>query len=54
MDHSVAPCFLDFDRDGDLDLFIARYMDWSPEIEVECRNLLGDRDYCNPEIYGRP
>ena len=52
-DHSVAPSFLDFDRDGDLDLFIARYMDWSPEIEVECRNLLGDRDYCNPEIYGR-
>ena len=52
-DHSVAPSFLDFDRDGDLDLFIARYMDWSPEIEVECKNLIGDRDYCNPEIYGR-
>ena len=51
--YSVAPCLLDVDRDGDLDLFIARYMDWSPEIEVECSNLLGGRDYCNPEVYGR-
>ncbi|MCP4836980.1 MAG: CRTAC1 family protein [Phycisphaera sp.] len=51
-DHSVAPCFIDFDRDGDLDLFIARYMDWSPEMEVECTNLLGERDYCNPALYG--
>lgn len=51
--YSVSPCLLDADRDGDLDLFIARYMDWSPEIEVECRNLVGGRDYCNPEVYGR-
>lgn len=51
-DHSVAPSFIDFDRDGDLDLFIARYMDWSPEIEVDCTNLLGERDYCNPALYG--
>jgi len=51
--YSVAPCFLDADRDGDLDVFVARYMDWSPEIEVECSNLIGSRDYCNPEVYGR-
>lgn len=50
---SVAPCFLDYDRDGDLDLFVSRYMDWSLENEVDCTNLQGDPDYCNPDMYGR-
>lgn len=50
---SVAPCFVDFDADGDLDLYVARYMDWSPAIEIECRNAMGELDYCYPAVYGR-
>ena len=37
----------------DLDLFVSRYMDWSLENEVDCTNLQGDPDYCNPDMYGR-
>ena len=31
---STGAAFLDYDRDGNLDLFICRYVEWSPEIDL--------------------
>jgi hypothetical protein len=42
---------VDYDRDGYLDLFVGRYVKWSPETDISC-NLDGThRIYCTPENY---
>lgn len=47
----ASAAFLDHDLDGDLDLFVCNYVAWSPEREIECRDLNGRRDYCSPKAY---
>lgn len=46
--------FVDIDTDGDLDLYIANYIYWKPEVERECLNAFGRRDYCMPQAYEAP
>ena len=48
---SASAAFVDYDRDGDLDLYATRYMNWSKEMEKDCRNPVGELDYCYPPIY---
>jgi hypothetical protein len=47
---AVSAAWLDYDRDGLVDLFIGNYVQWSPETEVVC-GLQGVRGYCGPDAY---
>ena len=46
--------FFDYDNDGDLDLFIARYMEWSFEQDNSCgMETTYGRTYCHPDLFER-
>ena len=47
---AVSAAWLDYDRDGLLDLLIGNYVRWSPALEVRC-GLGGERGYCGPDAY---
>jgi hypothetical protein len=49
---SVAACWIDYDDDGRLDLFLSNYCDWSPGIDPVCGGLADQaRAYCHPDKY---
>ena len=47
---AVAAAFLDYDRDSNLDLFVANYCQWDPKTEPLC-GPKGTNDYCHPNNY---
>jgi hypothetical protein len=49
-DFAVSAAWLDYDRDGLLDLFIGNYVLWSAASEVTCAQD-GVKGYCGPDSY---
>ncbi|HYG64685.1 MAG TPA: CRTAC1 family protein [Thermoanaerobaculia bacterium] len=45
---SVPAAFVDFDRDGWLDLYVGTYLDFSFATYKPCRTAAGAPDYCGP------
>ncbi len=47
---SVQPAWLDYDRDGLLDLLVTNYTYWTPTIDQTCSQG-GMATYCTPKLY---
>ena len=49
---STSAAWVDFDRDGWLDLVVLNYLDWNPKNNLWCgERATGYRSYCNPNDY---
>jgi hypothetical protein len=49
---AVSAAFLDYDRDGWLDLYVANNVRYAVTNPTKCPNMAGAPDYCPPQIYG--
>jgi hypothetical protein len=48
----VSAAFVDYDRDGWLDLYVGNNVNYTLSNPQQCPNMAGARDYCPPQVYG--
>src|SRR5437763_4474344 len=48
---STSAAWVDYDRDGKLDLVVGNYVDWSPQKDIACSLDGTHKSYCTPESY---
>ncbi len=48
---STSAAWVDYDRDGKLDLVVANYVQWSPQSDIYCTLDGAHKSYCTPESY---
>jgi hypothetical protein len=48
---SVSAAFVDYDRDGWLDLFVGNYLNWNVATSMPCFGPSGRPDYCSPSVF---
>ncbi len=48
---STSAAFVDYDRDGFLDLFVCNYVNFTTQENKVCHSAAGRRDYCGPSSY---
>jgi enediyne biosynthesis protein E4 len=48
---STSAMWIDYDRDGLLDLFVCNYVKWSAEHDINCSFDGRHKSYCTPEAY---
>jgi hypothetical protein len=48
---STSAAWVDYDRDGKLDLVVANYVQWTPDSDIYCTLDGSHKSYCTPESY---
>jgi hypothetical protein len=48
---STSAAWVDFDRDGNLDLVVGNYVQWTPQSDLFCTLDGTNKSYCTPESY---
>src|SRR5215831_1293478 len=48
---STSAAWVDFDRDGKLDLAVGNYVQWTPQTDLFCTLDGTNKSYCTPESY---
>jgi hypothetical protein len=48
---STSVAWLDYDRDGRLDLLVANYVQWTPKTDIYCTLDGRTKSYCTPQAY---
>ena len=48
---STSAAWIDYDRDGKLDLVVANYVQWSPQTDIYCTLDGAHKSYCTPDSY---